>query len=369
MEIKLYLRMLQRGWWIVALTTLAAVFSALVFSYMATPIYSASARYIISPNPSYLGGEIDYNLIYSLDTLDKRSIITTYSEVLNSPRIYRETLALLELRESDLTEYSYSAVVLPETNIIEFLVQGPDPNMVVTLINGMGQHAVEYVENLYQIYDMGLLDPAEVPVEPISPQPLRDTGVALVVGVVLGSALALLRELLRAPIVNFMQKREIDEASNALKRSAFMDDLQDVSFASTQDLCLCIVHIEGLRDYIDVLPQLTLENILRHITQVLKNQLRGNDLVGRWDNLDFSVLLSDTPGSAALNTMRRVKTALSIPIRLEFSGEEVNLSPIIGIAEYRVGDDAKSFVTNTEWALDIAKKNEGLHLLKAKEII
>jgi len=369
MEIKLYLRMLQRSWWIVALTALAAVFSALVFSYLATPIYAASSRYIISPNPSYLGGEIDYNLIYSLDTLDKRSIITTYSEVLNSPRIYRETLSLLGLHESDLADYSYSAVVLPETNIIEFMIQGPNPELVVTLTNGMGQHAVEYVENLYQIYDMGLLDPADIPVEPISPQPLRDSGVALVVGLVLGSALALLRELLRAPIVNFMQKREIDETSNALKRSAFLDDLKEISFASTQDLCLCFVHIEGLRDYIDVLPQITLENILRHITQVLRNQLRGNDLVGRWDDIDFSVLLSSTHGSAALNTMRRVQTALSIPIRLDFSGEEVNLSPVIGIAEYRVGDDAESFVKNTKWALDIAKKNQGIYLLKAKEVI
>jgi diguanylate cyclase (GGDEF)-like protein len=369
MEIKLYLRMLQRGWWIVTLTTLAAIFTALVFSYLATPIYIASARYIISPNPSFLGGEVDYNLIYSIDTLDKRSIITTYSEVLNSPRIYSETIDLLDLNEENLEKYSYGAVVLPETNIIEFSVQGPDPKLVVTLTNSMGKHAVEYVENLYQIYDMGLLDPAGIPVEPISPQPLRDTGVAFVVGLALGSALALLRELLRTPIVNFMQKREVDEMSQALKRSAFQDDLREISFASTEDLCLSFVHIEGLRDYINILPQVTLENILRHITQVLNNQLRGNDLVGRWDELDFSVLLSDTSGPAALNTMRRIQTALSIPIKLDFSGEDVNLSPVIGIAEYRVGDTSESLIKNTNWALDIAKKSNDIHLLKAKEII
>lgn len=369
MEIKLYLRMLQRGWWIIVLTTLSAVFAALAFSYASIPIYRASARYIISPNPSFLGGEVDYNLIYSLDTLDKRSIITTYSEVLNSPRIYKETIDLLGLKEVDLSNYSYAAVVLPDTNIIEFSVQGPDPNLVVTLINGMGQHAVEYVENLYQIYDMDLLDPAQIPVIPISPQPLRDASVSLVVGLALGVALTLLRELLRTPLINFMQKRNIDEMSHALKRSAFEDDLREIAFASTQDLCLCFVHVEGLRDYINILPQVTLENILRHITQVLKNQLRGNDLVGRWDDLDFSVLLSDTPGSAALNTMHRVQAALSIPIKLDFSGEDVDLSPVIGIAEYRVGDTSESLIQNTDWALDIAKKNKGIHLLRAKEVI
>ncbi len=369
MEIKLYLRMLQNSWWIVVLTALSATLAALIAAFLTTPIYSSSARYIVSPNPSYIGGDVNYNLIYSLDTLDKRTIITTYAEVLNSPRLYSETVASLKLLESDLTDYTHVAVVLPETNIIDFTVTGPDPKLVALLTNVMGQRAVEYVENLYQIYDMGLLDPALVPIDPISPQPFRDAGVAFVVGLVLGVGLALLRELLRAPIVNFMQKRNMDDISQAMKRSAFQDNLKDVTFASASDLCLCLVHIDGLRDYLNVLPQSTLQTILRHITQTLKNQLRGNDLVGRWDDLDFSVLLSDTSGQAAWNTMSRVQTALSIPIKIDVSGEDLDLSPKIGIAEYRIGDDINSLVKNTNWALEVAKKGSGLYLLKATEAI
>jgi len=369
MEIKLYLRMLQRSWWVVILTALTAVFAALISSYFTAPIYRSSARYIVSPNPVFLGGEVDYNLIYSLDTLDKRTIITTYAEVLNSPRIYTESVALAGLQESDVIGYSYLATVLPETNIIDFSVRGPDPKMVVLLTNSIGQHAVQYAENLYQIYDMSLLDPAAVPVDPISPQPLRDAGVAAVVGVALGVALALLRELLRAPIGNFMQQRKYDEMSLALNRLAFEENLKEISFASTTDFCLCFVHIEGLRDYLSVLPQPTLQNILQHVTAVLKNELRGNDLVGRWDELNFSVLLSDTPGGAAINTMQRVKLSLSAPIKMDISGESLELSPKIGIAEYRIGDTVPSLVSNTNWALEIAKKNGGMYLLKATEAI
>jgi diguanylate cyclase (GGDEF)-like protein len=369
MEIKLYLRMLQNSWWIVVLTALSATLAALIAAYLTTPIYSSSSRYIISPNPSYVGGDVNYNLIYSLDTLDKRTIITTYAEVLNSPRMYSETVASLKLSESDLTDYTHAAVVFPETNIIDFTVTGPDPKLVTLLTNAMGQHAVEYVEKLYQIYDMSLLDPAAVPTKPISPQPFRDAGVAVIVGMALGVGLALLRELLRAPIVNFMQKRKMDDISLAINRSSFEDSLKDVSFASTNDLCLCFVHIDGLRDYLNVLPQSTLQTILRHITQTLKNQLRGNDLVGRWDDLDFSVLLSDTSGQAAWNTMSRVQAALSIPIKIDVSGEDLDLSPKIGIAEYRVGDTKDSFVNNTNWALEVAKKDNGIYLLKATEAI
>ena len=369
MEIKLYLRMLQRSWWIVVLTALSAVLAALVSSFFTTPIYSSSARYIVSPNPSYLGESVDYNLIYSLDTLDKRTIITTYAEVLNSPRIYKETIETLGFSESDLIDYTYTAVVFPETNIIDFTVSGPDPETVVMLINNVGQRAVAYVENLYQIYDMGLLDPANIPIDPISPQPLRDAGVALVVGLALGVGLALLRELLRTPLVNFMQQRKLDEMSQALNRSAFQETLREVTFASATDLCLCYVHLDGLRDYLNVLPQPTAQNILRHVTQVLKNQLRGNDLVARWDDLDFSVLLSDTSGQAAWNTMSRVRAALSVPIKIDVSGEDLDLAPVIGIAEYRIGDNMDSFVKNANWALDIAKKNGGIYLLKATEPI
>jgi diguanylate cyclase (GGDEF)-like protein len=166
-----------------------------------------------------------------------------------------------------------------------------------------------------------------------------------------------------------MMQRKVDDASLALKREAFQDTLKDMAFASDKDLCLCFVHVEGLREYLHVLPQPTLEVILRHITQTLKNQLRGNDLVGRWDELDFSVLLSDTSGRAATNTMLRVQTALSIPIKIDVSGEDLELNPKIGIAEYRIGDDMASFVSNTNWALEVAKKSSGLYLLKANESI
>lgn len=367
MEIKLYLRMIQRSWWVVVLTALAAVLAALISSYFATPIYSASARYLVSPNPTYLGGDINYNLTYSLDTLDKRTIITTYAEVLNSPRIYTETVQGLGLQEGNLLEYTHTAVVFPETNVIDLTVSGPDPEVVVALTNKIGQTGSAYVDKLYPIYNMGLLDPATVPTAPIYPKPLRDAGVALAVGLALGIALALLRELLRAPMMNFLQQRRMDEMSQALKRPAFQDSLREMTLSTPDQMCLCFVRLEGLREYLDVLPLSTLQNSFRHITQVLKNQLRGNDLVARWDNLNYSVLLSNTAGKAAWNTMGRVQTALSTPIKLDVSGEKLELRPIIGIAEYCAGESADNLIQNAEQALEQAKKNGGIFLNTARE--
>ncbi len=158
MEVKLYLQMLRRSWWIIVITTLATVIAALVVSYMTPPTYQATSRFIVSPSPSLITG--GSNLLSSLSTLDKRSIVTTYAEIMNSQRIFTETTGLLQLNNVDLSNYSYRAVALPEANIIEFSVTGPDRQVVYTLANAIGQHAVEYVHSLYQVYDLSVLDAA-----------------------------------------------------------------------------------------------------------------------------------------------------------------------------------------------------------------
>jgi len=305
----------------------------------------------------------------SLSTLDKRSIITTYAEILNSSRIQTETMQLLQLNSTNLADYTYKAVALPDANIIEFSVMGPDRQTVYILANGIGQHTVEYVKSLYQVYDLSVLDPAAPPTSPISPQPVRSAGVAFVVGLALGIVLALIRELIRTPIESFIRQRHLDDMSLALNRRAFEEKLSEIAFASSQDFSLCVVHLNGLADYINVLPQSTLQALMRGAVQVLKNQLRGNDLVGRWSDLDFIVLLSDTPGNAAMNTMERVRMAMSYPVTLDVSGEDLLLDPQIGIAEYRVGDTAQTMIKNIQWALDVARKNNGMYLLKATQAI
>jgi len=175
--------------------------------------------------------------------------------------------------------------------------------------------------------------------------------------------------LIRTPIESFIRQRHLDDMSLALNRRAFEEKLSEIAFASSQDFSLCVVHLNGLADYINVLPQSTLQALMRGAVQVLKNQLRGNDLVGRWSDLDFIVLLSDTPGNAAMNTMERVRMAMSYPVTLDVSGEDLLLDPQIGIAEYRVGDTAQTMIKNIQWALDVARKNNGMYLLKATQAI
>jgi len=85
MEIKLYFRMLQRGWWIILLTAMVGLSASLGLSYVAVPQYEASALYILSPSASITSKN---DVVDSLDTLDRPSMAATYAGILNSKRSF-----------------------------------------------------------------------------------------------------------------------------------------------------------------------------------------------------------------------------------------------------------------------------------------
>lgn len=180
------IRIMLKGWWIIAITTVTAVALSLLVSYTTEPVYRSSARYIVSPD---IGLSDQTDLLRSLDTLDRTSIINTYAQVFGSRRIYQESLAEMGLDGQDVAGYDVSAVSLPESNVIQVSVEGTDVEQVRTLVETIGERSIDYVQDLYFLYNITLLDPASVPSSPISPTPTRDAGVAAVLGFILGVGL------------------------------------------------------------------------------------------------------------------------------------------------------------------------------------
>ncbi|MEN9430350.1 MAG: Chain length determinant protein, partial [Pseudomonadota bacterium] len=76
----------RRGWWIILVTTLIATNVSLLVSYFTPPVYQTSERFIVSPNASIFSSSWD--IVSSLDTLDRRSIINTYKELLANQTFY-----------------------------------------------------------------------------------------------------------------------------------------------------------------------------------------------------------------------------------------------------------------------------------------
>ncbi len=190
-----YLKILIRNWWIIALTGLGALSLALISSYFATPTFRSSARFIVSPGPALLSGD-ERDLINSITALDKRSIVSTYAEIMNSRHIHRDAGLTLGLSTQEIADYAVTAVVLPESSALELFVEGPNPIIVAQMTNTAGSHAINQIQNLYQAYNITWLDSASIPQKPISPNPARDASVAFFLGLVAGIGLALASEQL-----------------------------------------------------------------------------------------------------------------------------------------------------------------------------
>lgn len=350
MEIKMYLRMLQRGWWLLVLCPLIATAVSLTLSYVSKPTYSATARYVVSPDASVSIGAS--NVLNSINTLDKRSIVTTYAAVLNSDTIFAQAIVDLKLAPDQGDGYLRSAIVLPDSNVLEVTVEGSDPQLTMMLANSIGKQAITYIDGLNQGFNIRVLDPAQMPTVPIRPQPVRDVSLAIVFGVVLGVSLAIIREQLTSPIEAFLKRNTIDQDSGVFTRQYF-DQKMDEMLARSALIgyhTLGLVHLENLVDYLDVIPKPLEQQVLRQIAKTLNNELRGNDMVGRWDSATFSVLLPGTPAKAAVITLGRVQTMLSGSINVGDS-EMIKLNPRIGLAE-RLGSEPSNVLRdNAEQAL------------------
>lgn len=355
MELRIYIQMLQRGWWIVLLTALSALSIALAASYIATPIYEARARFIVSPNASLSRG---VDVVNSLEALDKRSIVTTYAEVLNSESIYGQTLAKMQITSEQVKDYARTTVVLPDTSVLELSVQGPDPKAAALLANSIGQQAIAYVRGLNQVYDINVLDPATAPLVPIRPQPLRDASLAFALGVVMGAVLAIVRAQLIAPIEAFLQRSNVDGESGAYNRRYVEQSMaQTLARSMAGSFSFGLVQLEGLQGFLGLVPPPVAQQVLRQVTKTMRNELRGSDVVGRWNGNNFAVVLPDTPGQAAVSTLGRIQMALSRPVTFG-EGETVHLRPSIGVAERQLGEASDVLIKWAETALEQAERGD-----------
>lgn len=164
------------------------------YSYSQTPIYESTANFVV--NPTLRVNETG-DVLYSLDTLASRTTLaTTYANILSSRTTVETAAAALRVSPILLEEYTISAVVLPDSNIIQLTVDGPSPELAADLANQIGKIGEQSVRNLQEIYELRLVDTAIPDYEPISPNHPIDITLSVMVGIAGGLAFITLREIL-----------------------------------------------------------------------------------------------------------------------------------------------------------------------------
>lgn len=192
MELRRYLEVSLRWWWLVALAFLAttAVTVSSVASQPAT--YETTATFVVRPRPVDPSDEAQ-----AFDALIRGvTINTTYASIARSDLIRDRAEEQLD-PAAQRDDMSVSAKVLTDTNIVSVTVKGPDPDNVVDLATAISAETIEYVNDLSDVYVLEPLDEPTRPSGPVAANRMLTILVGLILGVVLGVGLAMLVEYLR----------------------------------------------------------------------------------------------------------------------------------------------------------------------------
>lgn len=359
MEIRLYFQMLKRGWWIVLLTVLTALVASLAASYLAIPQYEAVARFILSPDIASTGGPDPEVVLRSISTLGNTTVMNTYAEVMKSDRAYNDALAFIQLQPEDFADYTYKAAVLPDSSVLELTVTGPNPQMAAKMANSIGYQTISFTRGLNQVFNLDFLDVAIPSLSPVSPQPQRDAFLAVVFGAFAGMGLAILSDQVRFSLEALGRRLQVDPITGVYNSKYFPRLLEEELARNPQDaLMVGIIELCGLRDLFDSVPSVSMHRVLQKVTEALRKELRGHDVIGRWDEISFVVMLPNTSGVAATRIFERILESLSLPVDLGgLFDVKVSLDSLIGGAEYGSGVSVEELFEKANSALEQARKD------------
>ncbi len=197
MDLRDYLSVLRARWLLMAMSGLIFVAIAGVYTWTATPQYASSARLFISTSASddaqaFQGSQFSLQRVKS------------YADLVTGREIARRVVDNLELEESprELAE-QITATTKLDTVILTVTVTDPSPERAKTLAEAVSTEFIAFVAELetppgrdQATIKATVVDPATEARTPVSPQPLRNLGLGLAIGLLLGAGIALLRETL-----------------------------------------------------------------------------------------------------------------------------------------------------------------------------
>jgi diguanylate cyclase (GGDEF)-like protein len=358
MELKSYLRVLLKKWWIVLPAFLITFTATIVFTFTQAPTYKAAATFVVAPTGSF---EDMKSFASGLDILSRRDeIASTYAEVAASRLIRREAADELNLSEDQRERLSVDSQLLAGTNVIEITVEGSDPVLVRDFANVVGARTVAYAQELYEAYDLRPLDQVTLRASPVKPNKVLNLALGAILGLVLGGGLAFLSEYLQAPLESITNVGILDDESGAYNKRYFRQRLgEEISRAERNKypLSLALMNV----DQLEVMgtsssPQVRSE-ALRKVAVFLKQYLREEDVLARLDGTVFAFLLPDMPEEKAKAVMEKLQTRIAwTPFEMEKSGVKLNLSGATGVTAYQYnGTRQDDFLAEADRALQQAE--------------
>jgi capsular polysaccharide biosynthesis protein len=196
MELKDYVRIVRKRWWVVAATFAVTTILTLIFVNSQPSIYESKATLVVRPRTS-----ISEDAVRAIDILSRRVEITsTYANIARSRLIKDRAIDLIGLTPEERSGLKVTSKVVTGSNLLEIGVLGEDPDTVAAFAAAVGSETSDYIAGLDEAFELAILDDARTPKNPID----RNKGFTVVLGaafgLVLGVGLTVLIEQLGWPV-------------------------------------------------------------------------------------------------------------------------------------------------------------------------
>jgi len=155
--------------------------------------------------------------------------------------------------------------------------------------------------------------------------------------------------------VKLLEIATVDMLTRVNTRRHFMSILEkEIEKAERYQfpLSMILLDIDHFKQINDVHGHLMGDNVLSKLGQLMKNNVRNTDYVGRLGGEEFAILLPGTTGQGAMKTAEKIRKKCE---ELDFSGLSVKLSlGIVSFLEDSV-ENEKDFINKADIALYSAK--------------
>ena len=215
MELRDYLRIVRQQWLVITSCVLIAIAAAAIFTLRATPQYQSTASLFISTPQS------DGSAAYQ-GSLFSQQRVASYADLVKGKQIAQRVVDKLDLDESAASLAGrVTSTVVPETVILNVTVQDSDPEQAQMLTEAIAQEFTVFVSEIETTpgsesapIKATIVDPPTKPTSAVSPQPMQNLGLAVVLGLLVGIGVAVLREMLDNTVKTPEQLREVAGAGN-----------------------------------------------------------------------------------------------------------------------------------------------------------
>ncbi|MEI2777028.1 MAG: polysaccharide biosynthesis tyrosine autokinase [Tetrasphaera sp.] len=202
MDLQGYLLILRKRWPIILTAVVIALAIAAALTALSKRVYESKLQFFVSTS----GADDSGQLLQGSTFTQQR--VKSYSQLIEAPKVLGPVVDKLGLDTSpEALAGRVSASVPTDTVLIDVRVTGASPDSATDVAAAVGEQFPKTVAELESVSDskrspvkVTVVQPATSSATPVSPRPARNGALALVLGLLVGSALAVARDVLDTSI-------------------------------------------------------------------------------------------------------------------------------------------------------------------------